>query len=52
MLEKLIVLYWYSYDISFLLLVLDIFIFFARDPLGEKTYYTSSLAFFYENVHV
>ena len=35
MLEKLIVLYWYSYDISFLLLVLDIFIFFARDPLRE-----------------
>lgn len=45
MLEKLIVLYWYSYDISFLLLVLDIFIFSQGIPC-EKTYYTSSLAFF------
>ena len=36
----------------FLLLVLDIFIFFRKGSLCEKTYYTSSLAFFYENVHV
>lgn len=42
MLEKLIVLYWYSYDISFLLLVLDIFIFLARDPLREDVLYVFS----------